>query len=342
MSLLENIGRRRTVVLILVLLSVTLITFDLRGNGIIDGARGTALDVFAPVRGAGRTVARPFSNAWHGLWDYDNLKRENDALRDQIDLQQGVSIAAEAQVREYQELLALNGISSIANVPTVMAQVVSRPASNFELTVEINQGSSRGIRVGMPVVTSAGLVGRITRVTPERAVVRLITDPELDVAVKVSGAKREGQPEITLPPLPTTTVPGTPTTPPTTTATTAPGEPPPAASLPPPPTTTTLVPTGATGSPVVRDLGSLHGQGRGRDLVVDFIDTRSDVQVGDAVATSGVDESLSPEGIPVGRVSFVRRTTGSFQLEVRVEPAARLDDMLFVKVLLYAPDLGAG
>jgi len=194
MSLLENLGRRRTALIILVLLSVTLITFDLRGNGIIDGARRTALDVFAPVRGAGRTVARPFSNAWHGLWDYDDLKKQNDQLRDQIDLQEGVSIAAEAQVREYQELLALNNLPSVANIPTVTAQVVSHPASNFELTIEINKGASRGIRVGMPVVTSAGLVGRIARVTPERAVVRLITDPELDVAVKISGATRPGQP----------------------------------------------------------------------------------------------------------------------------------------------------
>ncbi|NCX21840.1 MAG: hypothetical protein EBX17_01400, partial [Betaproteobacteria bacterium] len=29
-------------------------------------------------------------------------------------------------------------------------------------TVEINQGSDRGLRVGMPVVNAAGLVGRIT------------------------------------------------------------------------------------------------------------------------------------------------------------------------------------
>ena len=56
------------------------------------------------------------------------------------------------------------------------------------------------------------------------------------------------------------------------------------------------------------------------------------------VVTSGVDQSLSPGDIPVGRVSSVKRVAGSFQLDVQVEPAADLDELTFVKVLLYVPE----
>jgi rod shape-determining protein MreC len=353
------LARRRTVIVLLTLLSVTLLTLDLRGNAVIDAARGAAIDVFAPVRGAGTSVIRPVQNAWHGVTDYSNMKKQNDALRDQVALQEGASIAAEAQVREYQELLATNKLPTVANIPTVLAQVVSRPASNFESTIEINQGSRVGIRVGMPVVTPAGLVGRITRVTEIRSVVRLITDPELNVAVKIVGPP--GPVPSVLPPPSSTSTPTAPaTTPPTATtapppagaATTTRGTTvPPPPSLPPapstlPPSTLPGAPTTATTGtsiPVdqmqVRELGIGHGQGSGKDLTVDFVDSETQLQVGDPVVTSGVDQSLSPADIPVGRVSSVKRLSGSFQLDVKVKPSVDLENLTFVKVLLYVPQL---
>jgi cell shape-determining protein MreC len=347
-SVLDRLRSRRGVIVVLVLLSLTLLTFDARGNSFIDGARRTSIDVVAPVRGAARTVTRPFENVWHGIFDYEDLKRENDRLQQEVELQEGVSIANEAQVREYQELLAMDKLPTIAGIPSVTAQVVSRPSSNFELTVEINQGSRVGIKVGMPVVTAAGLVGRITQVTERRSIVRLLTDPELNVAVKVSG--RAVPPPLLPPPgqSATTTTAAPPTTalPPDPALDIAPGPDEtaaPPASLPAPPTTVAGAPATTTTIPtnqlVVRDLGTLHGQGAGQPLTVDYIDRNSPIEIGDPVVTSGVDESLSPPDIPVGRVSSVKRSAGSFQLDVDVEPSASLENLTFVKVLLYAPEL---
>ena len=66
----------------------------------------------------------------------------------------------------------------------------SRPAScrarssNFEHTIEIDKGRATGIKVGMPVVTGAGLVGQHrARCTEQRSVVRLLTDPTFAVGV---------------------------------------------------------------------------------------------------------------------------------------------------------------
>ena len=58
---------------------------------------------------------------------------------------------------------------------------------------------------------------------------------------------------------------------------------------------------------------------------------------GDPVVTSGIRESLFPPDIPVGRVADVKRTPGSLQLDVRVEPAADLNRLQFVAVLRYLP-----
>ena len=53
------------------------------------------------------TVFSPVRRAWHGIFDYDDIKNENDQLRQQVEQQEGASIEAEAQIRELEELRAI-------------------------------------------------------------------------------------------------------------------------------------------------------------------------------------------------------------------------------------------
>jgi rod shape-determining protein MreC len=113
------------------------------------------------------------------------LEAENERLRDQLDQQEGAFIAALAIVRDAQELLALNGIDNLADVSSVTAQVIGGSPSNFSQTVEINQGSDRGLQVGMAVVNAAGLVGKVTQVFPNRSVVMLTSDVQYAIPVQI-------------------------------------------------------------------------------------------------------------------------------------------------------------
>jgi cell shape-determining protein MreC len=81
----------------------------------------------------------------------------------------------------------------------------------------------------------------------------------------------------------------------------------------------------------------LEGAGYGRLPTVGLIDIDATVNEGDPVVTSGIRESLFPADIPVGRVAEVKRTPGSLQLDVRVEPAADLAHLTFVAVVRYLP-----
>jgi rod shape-determining protein MreC len=83
--------------------------------------------------------------------------------------------------------------------------------------------------------------------------------------------------------------------------------------------------------------GLLQGAGFGRLPTVGFVNLDFQVNEGDPVVTSGIRESLFPPDIPVGRVADVKRTPGSLQLDVRVEPAADLNRLQFVAVLRYLP-----
>jgi cell shape-determining protein MreC len=322
------VGRRRLLIL-LVVTALVLLTFDQRGNRVIDGFRSTFITVTAPLRTVARVVATPIQNAWYGLTSFDELKRENDELRDRIEAQDGAAIAAEAVVYENSELKSELGLPTLSGIERVKAEVVSGAPSNFDQTITINQGERKGIKVGMPVITSGGLVGRVEQVTPRQSVVRLLSDPESTVGVRFASAPCS------------TSAPATTTTTTTSTTTTT-------AATPPPPAGGTAVPTSAptavaaatvdTAPRSDTELGQVRGRGRGKPLEVEQVNAEACIAVGDGVITAGVTESLFPRGIPVGRVNLVERRPGSLDLLVRVDPVVDLQRLSIVQVLLYDGD----
>jgi rod shape-determining protein MreC len=179
-----SVSRRRAIAL-LALSSILLITLDIQGNSVVQGLRGVFGTIFQPVQSSARVITRPLENTWRGITHYGELETENARLQDQLDQQEGAFIAALATVRDAQELLALNGIDNLADISSVTAQVIGGTPSNYSQTVEINQGSDRGLRVGMPVVNAAGLVGRITWVDNDRSLVLLANDSLYAIPVQV-------------------------------------------------------------------------------------------------------------------------------------------------------------
>jgi rod shape-determining protein MreC len=188
-------GRSRATLLFLILVSVTVLTLDFRGEGagVLDRVRDGAGDAVAPVRRVAGSVLSPVSSAFNGITGYDDLEDENAKLKARIEDLEGEGIQAEDAVRELKELLALQELDDWAmGLPQVSARVVSAPVSNFEQTIELDKGSRDGIRVDLPVVTGSGLVGRVIDVSSRRSLVRLITDPESSVGVRTARKSQTG------------------------------------------------------------------------------------------------------------------------------------------------------
>ena len=333
---------RRRVLLLLVLTSVILITVDSRSSSAVKDARTAFAYVFRPFKDMARVVTRPLGNAWRGMIHYGDLERENLALRDELARQAGNAAAAEAFVREHEELLTLSQLPIAPDISTVVAQVIGGAPRSDQQTVEINQGSNRGLRVGMPVVNGAGLIGKVTEVFPDGAVVRLITDPQYALAVRitcaaalpgvVTGVTTTTQPAgvsgVTGVSGPTDSAPNSAVT--TTTTTTTP--------------TPASGPTGPSGAAPLgalcdRETGSIRGQGANAapdiGLLNDDALSRS-ITVGDQVFSAGGTESLAPPNLPIGRVSKVMAQLGSAPT-VQVKLNADLGQLNFVEVLLYLP-----
>jgi rod shape-determining protein MreC len=195
MALSRRNGRSRVTLLFLVLLSITVLTLDFRGDGsgIIDRIRDTAGDAVAPVRDAAGSVLSPISSGFNGLTGYDDLEDENAQLKARIEELKGLDTQDQDAVRELRELMKLQDLGEWAmSLPQVSARVVAAPFSNFEQTIELDKGSDDGVRVDLPVVTGAGLVGRVVDVSSKRSLVRLITDPASSVGVRTARTAHAG------------------------------------------------------------------------------------------------------------------------------------------------------
>lgn len=185
MALPRRTGRSRLTLALLILTSLAVLTLDFRGSGIVKGARGAVATVLSPFEGVTRTVTSPFRNGWSGITKYGDVKDENERLRERIAELEGDRVEAENAEAELERLLEEVGIPWIGNISHAAARVVSGPTSNFSHSVEIDKGSDDGIREGMPVVSGAGLVGRVQQVTGSHSVVQLVTDPDFRVGVKL-------------------------------------------------------------------------------------------------------------------------------------------------------------
>lgn len=179
-------GRSRFTLLLLVLTSVTVLTLDFRGSGVVDDLRGGASTVFGPVREAGSWIGRPFADAWNGVFGYDELRSENEDLRARIDELEGNQAQAEDVLRQMEEIEELDDLARWTSLPSVVARVTGGSLSNFQHTVELDKGSEHGLAVGMPVVTGAGLVGRLVQVSGTRSVLQLVSDPGWSFGVRLA------------------------------------------------------------------------------------------------------------------------------------------------------------
>ncbi|MDP2293268.1 MAG: rod shape-determining protein MreC [Actinomycetota bacterium] len=341
----SSLSRRRVIALV-VLTGLLFITIDRNGNPVFDRARGAVATVLRPIDTATEALTLPIERAWFGISNYDDLERENEALRDQIEQLRGNDVEAQSAIIEYRQLLNVLQLTSKFDYPTLAAQVVGESPSNFQNTVEINVGSNRGVQKGMPVTDGAGLVGKITEVYPERSIVRLITDPDYAVTAQVLSVDEPvtatttttsddpdgtGSSSSSTSTTSTTTTTGVPTTDPVS------GQPISNTTTAPSSTTTTLL-------EVVRETGTLEGQGGGKPLLLRFTDSTSSVtsvKVGAIVDTAGGNNSLAPQGIPIGTITRIVDQTGDSSRVVEVTPNANLRRLYFVTVVLFVSNADA-
>ena len=108
----------------------------------------------------------------------EQLRRENEELKIQL-------LQAASQARENERLRQLLGFAKTAPWKVRLARVIARDPANWWRDIQIDLGQREGLRPGLPVLTSQGLVGRVTDVSETHSRVALVGDPSCRVAAFV-------------------------------------------------------------------------------------------------------------------------------------------------------------
>lgn len=184
--------RPRHTLLILVAAALTLLTLQIRGVEPLDAFQQGVRDILSPVRSVVDRVTDPVQAVWNGVFDYGDLRGENERLQTELARMRGASLTTEADEELLERLLGEVDIP-YSDLETVVARILGTPPGNFAThVVEIDKGSDDGLTEGQPVVTGAGLVGRLEQVDRDRSIIRLATHPDFRVGVRLVGSQDEG------------------------------------------------------------------------------------------------------------------------------------------------------
>jgi rod shape-determining protein MreC len=112
------------------------------------------------------------------LQQIDTLRRENQQLKSQ-------AVQGAAMARENDQLRNLLGWQRQAPWRLKLANVVMRDPANWWRTIQIDLGSRDGLQTNQPVLTTDGLVGRVSSVSFVSSQIVLIGDPNCRVSAVV-------------------------------------------------------------------------------------------------------------------------------------------------------------
>lgn len=130
----------------------------------------------SPVQSVSTGASGASTNFVKQIINFRSTATENEALKQQLaEAQLGLRRAQQATA-ENERLQGLLNLKQQTGYDLVTARVIARDSSTWFNTITINRGSSSGIALNMPVVTSGGIVGRVIALSPWTAQVMMITD----------------------------------------------------------------------------------------------------------------------------------------------------------------------
>jgi rod shape-determining protein MreC len=179
---------------VLVACCIVLLTayFGESSSGTLHATQRGAMEVLAPVQEGANRALKPFRDLFGWFGDTMDAKQERDELRDERDTLRQQVARLELERSENEELRGLLSFNRTTNYRPVTARVYVRSPSTWYSTVQINKGSSDGVRVNQPVVNGAGLVGKVKSVSDGNAVVMLLTDQQFGVSAQAVKAREPG------------------------------------------------------------------------------------------------------------------------------------------------------
>ncbi|MDS1029400.1 rod shape-determining protein MreC [Bacillota bacterium LX-D] len=189
-----RIKKIQIICLVLLVIGAVTVHMTAAANNFSTPVTNWIRNILAPLQSGVTIVTKGTGDTLKGLLSFKSIQAENKRLKAQID-----QLTAENnQLEEYrQQDLRLRQMlrlqSSLgSNYELEAVEVISRDIKNWNKVLTINKGSANNLKVGMAVMSYAGLVGRISRVGVNTADVLLLQDRQGAVAGLIQASRFPG------------------------------------------------------------------------------------------------------------------------------------------------------
>lgn len=199
---------RRSIFVVLIIASLAILTVSFRESesGPVRAVQQTAAGLLSPLQSFGARAAEPFQDGYEWMRTLGSAHREAERLAEDLQVLQGEAVKLQEQAEENQRLRALLDFRDKVTFPEgiefVVAHVTGKSPTRWQAWIQIDKGSTDGLKVHQAVVGATpmagetlagkGLVGKVVEVTPYTAKILLIIDAGSSVAAKIQGSRAEG------------------------------------------------------------------------------------------------------------------------------------------------------
>lgn len=128
---------------------------------------------------------------FHNYIDLHNVRKQNEELQDQIAQLKLEQVRLQTDADQARRLRALLGFTQHYVGKLLPAQVIGTSGTELSRTIQIDKGSTSGVKVDMPVITPDGLVGKVKDVFPYASLVLLISDRDSGAGVILENSRMQ-------------------------------------------------------------------------------------------------------------------------------------------------------
>jgi rod shape-determining protein MreC len=174
----------RVKVTVFALLSIALLVVDARFHA-LTVVRQVAATVLYPFQVAALAPRDAIANMGDYFSSISALQKEvRDLQRQQVAMAQSMQ-QAQLQTAENAHLRRLMDAREHLPVRSMMSEILYDARDPSTRRVVLDRGMRNGVKLGLPVIDNAGVVGQVTRVFPFTSEVTLLTDKEQAIPVQV-------------------------------------------------------------------------------------------------------------------------------------------------------------
>ncbi|WP_238882117.1 rod shape-determining protein MreC [Clostridium sp. YIM B02551] len=187
MKFLKNKLAVTIIVLSVGFLAIIVYTFKSQNKSIFESGAGSALN---PIQKIAYTVTEKFKGFADFFYNFSEVKEENKKLAKENAELNNKLVEYNSLKSENERLRdVVNFANQIEGYSVVGTNIIGYSGDSFLSGYVIDKGSKDGLEKGMPVMASKGIVGQVTSIGSNWAIVQSLVNENIAIAAKIESTE---------------------------------------------------------------------------------------------------------------------------------------------------------